>query len=303
MALWNPFPKFKGLQHDLMLEKQVAGAHTEMRGVLPIVQSQSPLEPQPQDQPVPELLARAVLVRDHNSGDVLYEKNPDERVPIASLTKLMTAILVAKHLSLAEPVEIAAPDLRVPEDRAGLVGGEVITVQDLLKAMLISSANDASMALARHSGGTDGAVAFVEAMNRQARALNMKDTSFANPVGFDHEDHFSTARDLALLVEEFFHYPELLEIVKQKEATIKSLDGKYAHTLLTTNRLMLVHPEILGLKTGFTTEAKGNLIIFVQDGSLASRPVQYYSIILGSPDREAETEKIFRWVRKNFIWQ
>ena len=91
--------------------------------------------------------------------------------------------------------------------------------------------------------------------------------------------------------------------LKQKKTVIKSAEGKLSHTLFTTNRLMLSYPEILGLKTGYTTEALGNLIIFVEDQQIASEPVQYYSIILGSVDREGETEKIFRWVRKNFVWQ
>lgn len=242
----------------------------------------------------PILSARSALVKGLGDGEILYEKNPDLSLPIASVTKLMTAMVVEKLAPLDEIVEITPADLDTEAYRANLVSGERIRVRELLKAMLISSANDATLALAR---GTAGSIEqFVREMNKEASSLGMSSTAFTNPVGFDDAGHYSTAADLSLLVEEFLLHPELLEVVRQKEVEISSVDGLYRHQLRTTNKLILKHGEVVGLKTGYTSEAKGNLIILV-DGL---HP--YYSIILGSPNREAETEKLMNWIGESFRW-
>ncbi len=247
------------------------------------------------------LIARSALVRDRYSGLVLYEKDPEAVLPIASLTKLMTAVVVHKHLSPQEILEITPLDVKTELYRAGLVPGERIRVAELLEAMLIASANDATLALARHLGGT--VEGFVALMNQEAAALGMTRTAFTNPVGFDDPGHHSTAADLGLLVKEFLSHPDLLGIASTKETIIRSVDSRYSHKLATTNKLLLKYDEVRGLKTGYTAEAKGNLIILVDVTAEASEGVaEYYSIILGSNDREAETEQIMSWVRDNFQW-
>ncbi len=236
-----------------------------------------------------EISAKSALIKDLRTNLTLYAKDPGQKLPIASLTKLMTAVVAAEKLSFDEAVEISREDIKTVPFVARLVPGEELAVADLLRAMLVASANDAALALARKAGGD--IQKFVQEMNHRARAMGMSGTSFTNPVGFDDPNHYSTASDLAKLVEEFLTDPNLSEIVSTKEAVIISLDKKLKHKLITTNKLMVEHPEITGIKTGYTEGAKGNLII-------STGP--YYSIILGSEDREADTLKILDWVRRNF---
>lgn len=286
------------LEATLGLAERVAGAVLE----LPVVkETNAVLVPHLVGLASPPALsARGVLVRDRHSGKVFLEKHPDKKLPIASLTKLMTAIVVHKSLAAEELVQITEADAQVPSYRAGLAAGENYTVQDLLTAMLVSSANDATMALARHvSGNIDE---FVRIMNEEARLLGMTNTSFTNPVGFDDSQHFSTAEDISRLVEEFLNYPKLTEIVKKKNAIIASKNGPSRHALATTNKLLLSNDKVIGLKTGFTAEAKGNLILLVDMGQ-GPIPAQFYSIILGSDFREEESTSILNWITENFQWQ
>ncbi|KKW23133.1 MAG: D-alanyl-D-alanine carboxypeptidase [Parcubacteria group bacterium GW2011_GWA2_51_12] len=218
------------------------------------------------DLSISGLSARAILVKDPVSGYVLFEKKVQETLPIASLTKLMTAMVVNRRVQSEELVEI--------------------------------SWEDTQMALARHAGGS--VEVFVTEMNKEAERLGMEHTSFENPVGFDAPNHYSTAADLSLLVEEFLRYPELLEIVSTKSETVYSADRHVRHSLLTTNRLMMEYPQIVGLKTGYTAEAKGNLIILSDDPGHPG--YEYFSIVLGSDNREAETSVIMNWVLNSFRW-
>ena len=243
--------------------------------------------------PPPNTSAAAVLIKDVASGAVIYEKNPEARLPIASLTKLMTALVAVESGDLSDLVEISPTDLEVSAFRLNFTPGEKLTVRDLLIGMLVSSANDAALALSRYaSGRTDN---FVKDMNDKAVELQMLATSFTNPIGFDNPQHYSTAADLDKLVAEFMNHPELLEIVKMKQAVISTISGKESRRLVTTNQLLANRPGVIGLKTGYTSEAKGSLII------LTSEP-GYYSIVLGSADRERETNLLLDWVEREFVW-
>ena len=241
----------------------------------------------------PDVSAAAVLIKDVASGAIIYQKNPHSRLPIASLTKLMTAVVAVQNGQLDDEVEISPTDLDVSAFRINFSPGEKLTVRDLLIAMLVASANDAALALSRYvSGRTDN---FVKDMNDEAAALGMHSTSFNNPIGFDHPDHFSTAADLDKLVAEFVHHPELLEIVKMKQAVVSTVSGRDSRRLNATNKLLEERPGVIGLKTGYTAEAKGSLIILMNDP-------KYYSIVLDSADRERETNLLLDWVEKEFVW-
>lgn len=275
----------------------VGGAYSELTVGLPIAENERVLVPVADTHRTgPAVSAGAVLVKDVGSGVVLLAKNIEETVPIASLTKLMTALVAANEVSPQDLVLIEVRDTNVVPYSVKLVPGEYITTGDLLKAMLISSANDASMALARHSGGT--VANFVRVMNIWAKELGMMNTAFTNPVGFDHQAHYSTAEDLSILVDEFLQNDELLEVTGISRTDIFSADGRFRHRLVTTNQLLDKYEEVIGLKTGYTEEAKGNLIILVQDGE-----IEYYAIVLGSDDREKDAEIIFNWVKDNFEWK
>lgn len=276
-------------------------ANLEQTVEFPLAQS-LPTPPLPIAQnlaPVPKVTAAAVLIKDIETGMVMYEKQPEARLPIASLTKLMTALVVMDYGNPDDEVEISPTDLAVSTYRVDFTPGEKLTVRDLLIAMLVSSANDAALTLSRYaSGSTEN---FVKDMNDKAVALGMNDTSFTNPVGFDDPKHFSTASDLALLVDEFLHHPTLLKMVEMKTAEIASVSGKETRLLATTNQLLRERPEIHGLKTGYTAEAKGGLILLVDKGGEATSP-KYYMIILGSSDREREANLLLDWVDKEFVW-
>lgn len=282
----------------------VAGSVTEAASIgdFPVVpETRLPLVPVLSGSaPAPEISARAVLVRDRGSGVTIFEKNSAQRLPIASLTKLMTALVVLEHLHEQDEVKITAADVDTPQYRTGFVPGEKIAVSELLKAMLVSSANDAAQALARTAAGS--VPEFVRFMNAKASVLRMADTSFTNPVGFDDPGHYSTAADLSRLVEEFLNYPALLEIVKTKSEIISTTDGADHRRLTTTNKLLLKYQEVIGLKTGYTAESKGSLIILVSR-DIGGESAQYYSIILGSASRETETALILDWIKENFIWK
>lgn len=264
---------------------QVGGAYLE-RTVLEL-----PLAPpKPQLSPL-DLKARSALIVERNSGIPLFEENSEIPLPMASLTKLMTALVALDHAAPEAVVEITAEDVNTTPYKAKLVVGQHYFLIDLLKAMLIASANDATLALARGSLGS--VPEFVKAMNERAQTLGMQNTNFSNPVGFDDPQHYASATDLSLLVSALLNYPQLLEIVKTRQDKISSLGGKFTHELRTTNKLLLIHEEVKGLKTGYTSEALGNLIILTD---------HYYSILLGSPQREEESEKIMSWVKENWTW-
>lgn len=249
----------------------------------------------------PEVSAKALLVRDIGSGVVMLEKNSSAKLPMASLTKLMTALVVMENASLDEEVEIKNSDLSVVPYRVNFSPSEKLTIRDLLTAMLVSSANDAALSLARHTmGSTEN---FVKAMNDKARDLRMASTSFSNPVGIDNPEHYSTAADLSRLAQEFMNYAELLDIVKMKSAVISTVSGRQKIKLYSTNKLLLENASVVGLKTGYTAEAGGSLIVLVNRQSESALPVKYYSIMLGSDDREEETSLIMKWIEDNFLWK
>lgn len=243
----------------------------------------------------PDISARAAFAFDLASGSILYAKSFDEELPIASLTKLITAIIVDESASLDAVVEVKKTDVNVVGSNMGLVPGEKIKVIDLLRGMLIPSSNDAALTLANFVSGSPEK--FVERMNEKARELNLTSTNFNNPVGWDSEENYSTALDLSKVVAEFLKHPTLSEIVKTKETNISSVDHVFTHQLRTTNKLLLEDQSISGIKTGFTSHAKGSLILRVRRGG-----GEIVTIVLGSDNREDDSHKLLEWVFQVYRW-
>lgn len=246
-------------------------------------------------QSKPELSSKAAFVYDPNSGSILYTHNFDQKLPIASLTKLATAFLAAEQVGLTDVVRVKKKHTQIIGTNMGLVPGEQITVLNLLKGLLISSSNDAALALADYVGGDEKG--FVEMMNQKAKLLGLTDTHFSNPIGLDDEDNYSTAIDLSKLVTEFSKNILLAEIVKTKEMTVESFDKKFVHKLTSTNKLLLEDPRVVGIKTGFTSKAQGNLILRAKDGD-----AEVVTIILGSPNREEDSKKLLDWIFSVYRW-
>ena len=205
-----------------------------------------------QDFDVP--CAAAVLI-DEDSGTVLYEKNADERRPVASITKVMTLLLTVEALqagkiALGDIVPVSEHAYHMGGSQIWLEPGEQLTLQEMLKAICISSANDAAVAVAEFVAGSEPA--FVDAMNARAAALGMTATHFANACGLDEEGHLSSARDVAVMSREMLlHHPEVREYCTVWMDTLRG--GRTQ--LVNTNKLLKSYPGITGLKTGTTGKA------------------------------------------------
>jgi len=260
------------------------------------VEEKKPITPVLVDNPAPLAMStKSVLALDLASGKVLYSQNPDEKLPIASLTKLMTAMVVLDHTNKDTVVTVEQQDVQVICSCMGLVSGEQISVENLLKGLLIPSGNDAALALARSVGGTNET--FVSWMNEKAKNLNLVNTQFSNPVGLDSSENYSTANDLAKITQEFLKYSILEKIVATAGEDVSSVDGKIVHHLKTSNKLLLEDSDIVGVKTGFTNDAQGNLIVKIDHNGIL-----VLTIVLNTPDREDETQKLIDWIFANYKW-
>ena len=210
-----------------------------------------------QDTPAkPSIKASALYLVELKSGRVLLEKDATRRLPPASLTKIMTALIALESAPLQEVVKIDRRALAHPSSLK-FQAGEEFLLRDLLTAMLVSSANDACEAVAWHVGGDAGK--FVTMMNERARALGLKNTHFANACGFDAPDHYSTAADLAKLTKQALQQPIFAMMVRTIVRDIVSVDGKRRVALHSTNELLL-DPDVNGVKTGYTSKAGRCLI-------------------------------------------
>jgi serine-type D-Ala-D-Ala carboxypeptidase (penicillin-binding protein 5/6) len=210
-----------------------------------------------QDTPTkPSIKASALYLVELKSGRVLLEKDPARRLPPASLTKIMTALIALESAPLQEVVKIDRRALVHPSSLK-FQPGEEFLLRDLLTAMLLSSSNDACEAIAWHVGGN--ADKFVAMMNERARTLGLHNTHFANACGFDAPGHYSTAADLAKLTEQALQEPVFSMMVRTIVRDIASVDGKRQMVIHSTNELLL-DPDVNGVKTGYTSKAGRCLI-------------------------------------------
>lgn len=242
----------------------------------------------------PVLHATAAYVVDEASGSVLFGKNANTLYAPASTTKLMTA-LVARKIYKSGSVITVDNRGSVGGTVVGLVNGEQYTIDTLLEAALIASANDAAQALAENH--PDGIDAFVAEMNDTAQKLNLDNTHFSNPSGFDSKEHYSTARDLTILAREVLKDPVLRRIVSTQATQIRDISGRRNFNVRNTNKLLGVDPRVQGVKTGTTEEAGEVLITLVNDGQR-----KLLLIVLGSSSRYTDTQALIDWVAANYTW-
>jgi len=237
----------------------------------------------------PDVSAQAAIAVEASTGDVVFERNADDRRAIASTTKLMTALLALDTVALDDTLTAAAYAAGPAESLVGLREGERMRVADLLRALLLPSANDAAWTLATRISGS--VPQFVEEMNARAKELGLERTSFGNPVGLDEPTNRSTARDLVRLAlvlrrDEFFR-----ETVNRPRATLRS--GARPRTVVNRNRLVRDHPFVNGVKTGRTLQAG-----YVLVGSATRDGVTVVSAVLGEPSeaaRDADTLALLRY--------
>ena len=210
--------------------------------------------------------AHGILLKELKSGRVLYEHDAAKRMSPASLTKIMSALVILEKGQLDDLVTISPNAARAHKTHLRVKAGQVFRLEDLLKAMLIMSANDACLAAVEHVGGDEAQ--FVTLMNAKAAALGLADTHFSNGCGWDNPDHYSTAEDLAALSVIALDQPIFRQLVREERAIITPVNGQRAYVLHTTNRLLGRIPGVEGIKTGFTSKAGRCLIAKVsQNGS------------------------------------
>ena len=264
--------------------------------VLPISEpSYFPIFDSVKEKPVID--AKAGLVYDTRSGRFLFVKNPRIKLPIASLTKILSAVVVLENFDTKEAVTIPKEVLRVDDEKQSLYLNEEITVQNLLKLMLIESSNDAAYALAYHANNKG--INFVDKMNEKAQLLNMNDSNFLDPAGLN-DNAYSTSEDLVKLIKYSFKYDLVWEILTEKSIVVKSVDGKIEHKVESTDQLLGIIPDIFGGKTGNTDKALGCMILVVD---IPDKNDKLISIVLGSRSRFDDTKKLIDWVKEEYRWE
>jgi serine-type D-Ala-D-Ala carboxypeptidase (penicillin-binding protein 5/6) len=243
--------------------------------------------PAPAHAGAPRVSARAFLIQDPATGEVLAQRASWARVPIASITKLMTVIVALEHTDLDDVVSVRSEAAGVGESTINLRAGERITVRDLVEAALIQSANDAADALAEYVG--HGSTArFVAMMNAKARELGLTRTRFTRPDGLDAPGHLSSARDVTKLAEEAMRLRAVRSIVRRRTDTISG--GRVLHTW---NDLLGLFPGLIGVKTGHTGGAG-----WCQVAAVRRYGMTLYATVLGSPtrnQRNADLAALLRW--------
>jgi D-alanyl-D-alanine carboxypeptidase (penicillin-binding protein 5/6) len=250
------------------------------------------------ESPAPIVNAKSALVYDLGSGKVLFEKSAHTRRPVASLTKLATALTVREHFDLTEIVTVSENAAAQPPAKVWLRPGEKISVEALLNALLIESGNDAAIALSEHFPG--GQTEFVKAMNIKIESLNLKNTHFANPVGYDDEagQNYSSAYDLAIIGNAVLSDPVLQAIVGTHRRIVTDEIQSVAHPLVSTNILFNSYLNIQGLKTG-STDAAGECVAAI---ARLESSHEVLAIVLDSPNRFQEAKNLLEWANRNFRW-
>lgn len=244
--------------------------------------------------PVPLLSSKSIFIKDLTTDTILYQKDANRSLPIASTTKVMTALVASEYFK-PNSVLTVKEGANIPGARVGLFSGEDLSFRALLYGMLLNSGNDAAFTIAENYPGEISG--FVSAMNKKAQQMRLSNTNFENPAGFDSPAHYSSASDLSKITEESLKNPQLTRIFATKETSIVSLDKKYVHNLVNLNKLLSQVSGVLGVKTGYTESAKENLVTLIErEGHKA------LIVVLGSDDRFGETTQLIDWVYTNFQW-
>lgn len=235
---------------------------------------------------VPQITAKAALIFDIENKKVLYEKNPKQRLPIASLTKIMTAIVALENPRKDNRYIVRSQDL-VGENSMGLTEGEVLTLEELLYGLILPSGNDVAEVLAHNY--KDGRKGFIKAMNNKSKALGIKDTNFTNPSGLEGDgDQYSTPYDLIVMTHyALSNFPLFAKVVATYELAIEGNQNHKAYYLVNETNLISSYPGVKGVKTGYTPEAGLCLVTY-----LDYKRNKIIGVILGSENRRQEMKDL-----------
>lgn len=214
--------------------------------------------------------AKSAILIERDTGTVLYDKNADEKLSPASMTKIMTLLLIMEaiekgELSTKEKIRTSEHAASMGGSQIFLEAGEQMTTEEMLKGITIGSANDASVAMAERLAGSEEA--FVEKMNEKAKQLGLKNTKFQNATGLPVADHFSSARDMSIMAKELLKYQLITKFTGTYEDYLRENTEK-KFWLVNTNRLVKFYPGVDGLKTGYTSEAKYCLTATAKKGEM-----------------------------------
>lgn len=226
-----------------------------------------------------------------NKGEVLFEQNADAFLPIASVTKVLTALTALEYLSLDDDIVVSPAAVRTDGNFIDLRVGDRLSLHDALLAMLLPSSNDAAVAIAEATGNVGE---FVARMNEKAEELGAGEVEFYNPHGLAPPGNFATARGVATMMHEALKNPDLARILRQPEAWVTSREGNEYYLLHRGNGLTR-YPNMLGAKTGFTDESRGTLVFAYRPDTHSDRVV--VTVILGSDERATDTEALATWVK------
>ena len=289
IAIVISIPSIVDLTENSIFSLQVPSNNSQVAGI-----QKYNIPPVSKNIPIPQFSAKAVFIKDLTSNTILFQKEASMSLPVASTTKIMTALVSSEYFKPNSSLRVNI-GASVSGAKAGLLPGEDLSFRSLLYAMLLNSGNDAAYSLAENYPG--GILGFVSAMNKKAAQLSLQNTHFDNPAGFDSPKNFSSAKDLAVITEEALKNVSLARIFATKQTNIVSLDKKYTHQLANLNKLLSQVRGVMGVKTGYTEGAKENLVTFVdRDGH------QILTVVLGSNDRFGESAKIIEWVYSNYQW-
>ena len=223
------------------------------------------------------LNAKSAILMEKSTGNILYESNPDERLPIASVTKVLTMLLIMEavdsgKISLDDMVTVSENAMSYGGSTMFLETGEQLTVNDMLKGIAVASANDGCVAMAEHLAGSESA--FVDMMNEKAKELGMENTHFMNTNGLDEDDHYSSARDVAIMSRELMKHETIFNYTSIWMDTLRG--GKFQ--LANTNKLIRFYDGANGLKTGSTSKA-----LCCLSAAAKRNDMQLIAVVLGAP--------------------
>lgn len=236
----------------------------------------------------PQISAEAALFIDSKTGRILYSKNLNKRLPIASLVKVMTALIALEHKNLDDQFLVSQRAADMEPDKMLLIANERLTLKELLYGIFLISANDAAEVLAEETTGNREE--FIKLMNDKAKQLGMKDSFFVNPTGLDedHSNSYSTAYDMAILTRYLIRkYKEVVEITQTPHIILPQTETHQDYDMYSGINLLTTYLGVIGFKTGYTPEAGLTLITLVRrDG------YEVIGVLLGSADRRDEAREL-----------
>ncbi len=236
----------------------------------------------------PSITANAALFIDSKTGQALFSKNSNSKLPIASLVKVMTALIALEHKGMDDQYEVSQKAADMEPDKMLLIAEEKLTLKELLYGIFLISANDAAEVLAEETTGNRKE--FIELMNKKAKQLGMEDSYFVNPTGLDEDSNnsYSTAYDLAILTRYLIrHFPEVVEISETPHIYLPITQDHQDYDMYTGINLITTYPGVVGFKTGYTPEAGLTLITLVRkDG------YEVIGVLLGSQSRRDEAREL-----------